>query len=419
MDIKLKAYIFIACSLIGGALFPVALKVAAVSSVSLFAFIFMVYLIATPAALVFVAARGKLPKLKSYMKNPKEYLMLGIIGFTNLAFVDYALLYAEKFVSASLATVIYRMQPLLMLLFIPILLREKVSKIQIVALMLAFAGIYIAFSGGSLSIFSGANTGLVLFLVVMTLISAFSTVFMKRYTTDMESTMFIFNSVALVISAALFLYTGAQIPVLNVSSTIALLYVGIVVGVAVPFFYYSAFRVLKTTFVTNLYCLSPFITVLFSGLLLGETIYPYYIVIAVLVAIGILIQRFDRKGGAYVAKIESRATIYDVSAAFVTSESRIVHDFIKGNGRVLAIRLKKIHAHRIRSLEAHESGVVYTNNDEQFVDRPQASFISEIVGKADDELVLMFAGDPKAGESYLVDVDQKAAESAQSAKHDV
>jgi drug/metabolite transporter (DMT)-like permease len=415
MDIKTKAYIFILFSLVGGALFPIALKVAAQSNVSIYSFMFMAFLISTPTSLLLVALRGKLSRLKAYAKNPKEYLMLGLIGFTNLAFVDYGIIYSEHFVSASLATVIYRMQPLLMLLFIPLVLRERVTKIQMAALMLAFAGIYIALGAGGLSVSWGTDTGIVLFLVAMTLISAFSTVFLKRYTTDMESTMFIFNSVALVIALGLFLLNGGQLPMLNTSSTIALLYMGVIMSVCVPFFYYSAFRVLKTTFVTNLYFLSPFLTILFAGMLLNEPIYTYYIIVAVLVAVGLIIQKFDKEGGTYVAKSKSvtgspATTIYDVTSAFTDTNVEAIHNTIKGSGRVLAIKLNHAHMHHIRSVKPHESGVVYTDSDKNYVSQSQASFLKEIMGKAEGEIVLMFAGNPSHAEAYLKEIGSKATE---------
>ena len=407
MNIKTRAYLFIVCSLVGGALFPIALKVAAGNGVNIFTFMFLAFLIATPASLLLVVVRGKINRLRGYIKNPKVYLMLGIVGFLDLAFVDYGIFYAEKTISASLATVVYRIQPLLMLLFIPILLREKISKVQVVALVLGLAGVYIALSGGSLSIFSGANVGIVSFLVAVTLISAFATVLLKRYTTDMESSMFIFNSVALLVSAALFVFSGAKLPALSSGSLVSLIYIGIIADVTVPFFYFSAFRVLKTTVVTNLYFLSPFITVLFASLLLQEAIYPYYIVVAVLVTIGIAMQRFDRRGGSYVAKTKkSNTSLFDVSAAFINTENEVIHNFIKGGGRVLAITMKKEHVQHARRPRPHEKGVAYTDDDEMFVNRAQASFISEIVGKAADESVLMFAGNPDAGEIYLTEINQ-------------
>ncbi len=402
MNIKIKSYIFITCSLIGGALFPLALKVADNSGISIYAFMFLAYLIAAPASLFLVFAKNKTGRLKEYIKKPKEFLFIGILGFINLAFVDYGLIYAEKFISASLATVIYRTQPLLMLIFIPLILRERISKIQIVALMLAFFGIYLALSTGSLSIFSGTNTNIVIFLVVMTLISAFATVYLKRYTTNMESTMFMFNLIALFISFGLFLYANVQLPSLNLSTWISLLYIGLIANIAVPFLYYSAFRVLKTTIVTNLYFLSPFITILFAGLLLQEPIYLYYLIIAILVAVGIFIQRFDKKGGTYIAKGKNALQVFDVTSAFIENSTKEIYSYIKGGGRALAIRLEKnkYSTGLDERIFKERDCVVFTNvSPHKDASKEEIKFINKIINPNDDEVILIALGEPAKIES--------------------
>jgi len=403
MDIKLKSYIFITGSLTGGAMLPIALNVADKTNVSIFAFLFIAYLIAVPASLALVVAKKKTKRLVEYIRNPKEYILLGVIGFANLGFVNYGLFYAEKYVGASLATVIYRMQPILMLLFLPVLLRERVSKIQIAALMLGFLGIYIAVGGGSLSLLLGANAGIIFFLVGMTLIAAFSTVFMKRYKTDMESTMFIFNSVALVVATGLFVYSGASLPALTLNATIAVLYVGLA-AVGIPFLYYSAFRVLKTTIVTNLYCLSPFITVLFAAVILKEPVYLYYIAIAALVAAGIIIQRFDKRGGTYMAKEKSASKsniqIFDVTGAFIQNTHPHIYTHIRGNGRALAA---KMNAGLYNSFDKNNYGcIVFTNKSPPAgVRRDEISFIENIMGPANDEVIVTAIGDVNSAERAI------------------
>ncbi len=417
MQIKLRAYLFITFSLVGGALFPLALKVADNNGISIFAFMFMAYLIAAPASLLLVLARKKAAKLRGYLMNPKEFLLIGTMGFLSVAFADYGLIYAEQFVSASLATVIYRMQPLLMLLFLPILLKEKVSKIQIAALAIAFVGIYIALTGGSFSVFSGANELTITFLVFMTLIVSFSTVFLKRYTSDMESSMFMFNIVALAIASFLFIYSGAAFPILNPGTFAALLYIGIIANIAVPFFYYSSFRVLKTTFVTNLYFLSPFITILFAGLLLNEPIYAYYLIIAVLVAIGISIQRLDKKGGTYVSRgskaAENYLQIFDVTSAFTNTKVGAIDTTMRGSGRVLAVKLDSRSYERIKEevrKELERLGrplFIYTNSDGHLVSEEENKFISDILEVRENETVLMSAGNPEESERLFDDVNNR------------
>ncbi len=410
MDIKTKAYILITLALVGGALFPLALKVAVDNGVNTYSFLFLSYIIATVTSFVLVVVKGKTKELKGYMKNPKEYLKIGIAGFAFAGLIFYGLIYAEQFISATFATVIYRLQPLLMLLFIPLLLRERITKMQVAALMLGFLGIYIALTGGSLVAFAGANTGIVLALLAAVLVSTYAAVYLKRYTTGMESTMFMFNSVSLVIATGLFILSGAQLPTFNLASIAALLYMGIPTSVFVTYFYFRAFRTLKTTFVTNFYLLSPFITAVFAMAFLNEAIEPYYLAIAILVAVGIFIQRFDKKGGTYVAKskdsVKNYLQIFDVTSAFLNTKSDAINSTMRGNGRVLAVKMDRELYDRIKEPSNgdsafKESVFVYTNSDRGLVSEEENHFISEILAVNQDETVLMCAGKPEAGEEYF------------------
>ena len=406
MNIKRKGYLAIAFSLIGGAMLPIALKVAAGSSVNIFAFIFLAYLIATPVSFAIVMLRGKGKRLAGYMKSPKEYLLIGALGFANLVFVDYVLIYAERFVSAPLATIVYRLSPLLMLAFMPLILRERVSKIQIAALMLAFAGIYIIFSGGGISLSLTSDAPILLLLLLMTVISAFSTIALKRYTTDMESTMFIFNSFALIVSGLVFVYVGAPLPEFNLGSIVALLYVAVVVNAWVPFFYYTGFRILKTTFVANLYTLSPLITILASAVLLGEPVFLYYIVVPLLVAAGIVMQQYDKKGSTYIAMKKDPShnfQIFDVTGAFVNNYAEGFYQRVRGGGRALAIKLdngaKYENAEHGHIFE-RKNCLAFTNVEPHGDSKPEEiSFINDVMGVKEGGTVLIAVGDPGNVES--------------------
>jgi drug/metabolite transporter (DMT)-like permease len=419
MNIKTRAYLFITLAMVAGALFPIALKVATSNGATIYAFMFLSYIIATITSFALVVTTGNMKQLREYAKNPREYVKIGLAGFAFAGLIFYGLIYSEQFISATLATVIYRMQPLLMLLFVPFILRERVSKTQIAALLLAFVGIYIAVSGGSLLKISSADTGTIMMLFGMVVVSTFAGVFIKRYTSNMESTMFMFNSVSLVFATVLFLYTGAHLFALNAYSVAALLYMGIPTSVGVTYFYFKAFRTLKTTFVTNFYCLSPFITAVFASILLNEAIQPYYLAIAALVIVGIFIQRFDKKGGTYVAKSRSSnpigdyLQIFDVTSAFLNTKVDAIGNTMKGNGRVLAVKLDRDTYDRIKDsmdrerLNQENSIFVYANSDGHLVSEEENSFISDILGVSQNETVLMSAGRPEASEEFFGTVRSK------------
>lgn len=406
MDIKTRAYIFITLALVGGAFFPIALKVAVDNGVEIYAFMFLSYIIATVTSFALVLATGKTHELRSYLKRPKEYLKIGLAGFGFAGFIFYGLIYAEHFISATFATVIYRMQPLLMLMFIPFLLRERITKTQVAALLLGFVGIYIALSGGNLFAFSGANTSIVLVLLAVTIIGAMASVFLKRYMTNMESTMFMFNSVSLVFATALFLYSGARLPTFNLNSIMALLYMGIPTSVFVTYFYFRAFRTLKTTFVTNFYLLSPFITAIFAAVFLNETIQSYYLAIAVLVAAGIIIQRFDKKGGTYLAKKSGKLrdfAIFDVSGAFANTGDVVISSALRSGDRVMAVKLPTRHRKTVEK-RVSESGYknVFTNEHTSISN--EVGFIKDIMRASPKDMILIKVGSFDEGEAFFGDM---------------
>ena len=406
LKIKQLATIYLVLALVLGALVPVMLKVAS-QNINIYEYLMLTYIVALPTSFLFILLRGKTDRLLESMRNIKEFAFIAFLGLLNYGMLEYGLTYSEQFISSSLATVIYRCFPLLMLLFLPIMLKEKVSKYQIAALLLAFAGLYIAITGGSLSSFGGVNLAIVGLVIAIAISSAFVSVAMKKYSFDMEIAMFIFNLATFAFFAVLFFVVKAPLQPLDIGSLSAILYVGIVYNVFVGIMYYNALRMAKTTFVTNVYFLSPFITFLFSWAILGEQIYLYYIAIALLVAIGIVIQKFDKKGGTYASKDKSSThTIHDVTSAFIHTDAPSVYNAIKSGGRVLAIKVDKEYYGALNSVKKKvrkdkKAVVCYFNNEKKFINDEQDAFVREVMGVKNDEMVLMSAGNTKDSEAAL------------------
>lgn len=404
MKIKNVANIYLILALVLGALVPVMLKIAS-QNINIYEYLFLTYLIAMPASFIYVLFRKKTGRLVATMKNYKEFAFIAFLGLLNYGMLEYGLTYAEQFINTSLATAVYRTSPLLMLIFLPILLKERVSKLQLAALLLGFAGLYIALTGGSLTILNNTSAPLVAIVAGIALATAFVSVAVKRYSFDMEIAMFIFNFATFIFFAALFLISGASLQPLNAAALTAILYVGIVYNVFVGLMYYGALRMIKTTFVTNIYFLSPFITFIFSYIILGEPIYLYYVAIALLVAVGIIIQRFDKKGGAYLSKTkkESDHVFHDVTSAFLNTETPAIYDAIKSGGRVLAIKVHKEDYKQIRPKlpNATKKKLVYADTNKKFINQAQREFISDIMGLGQNELAIMCAGDPESSEKTL------------------
>lgn len=414
LKIKQLANIYLVLALVLGAMVPIMLKIAT-QNINLYEYVMLTYLVAMPTSFLFILFRKKTDRLKESMGNIKEFLLIAMLGFLGYGFFEYGLTYAEQFISTSLATVVYRTSPLLMLLFLPFVLKEKVSKYQIAALMLGLAGLYIALTGGNLtSIFSNANALIIGLVILLALSNALYGVLIKKYSFDMEIAVFIFNFSIFIFAAFLFFATGAKFQALNADTLIAIFYVGIVYNVIVGIMYSGALRMAKTTIVTNIYFLSPFITFLFSWLILGEQIYFYYIAIALLVAAGLLIQKFDRKGGSYMAKDKkAHPTLHDVTSAFVHTSAPEIYTAIKSGGRVLAIKVDKDYYSALNSIKRRWNSekravVVYFNTEKKFINKEEDNFVRDVMGAKENDIVVMSAGNTKESEDVLSEMADSA-----------
>ncbi|MEM3860324.1 MAG: EamA family transporter [Candidatus Micrarchaeaceae archaeon] len=401
--IKLLANTYLVIALLLGAGLPVILTVA--SSLDIAQFLFYAYLIGAASALALMLATGRRKKLLQHIKNPKSFALIAGIGVLNYALLEFGLAYAEKFISASLATVVYRTYPLLMLMFLPLLLRERVTKYQVAALLLGVFGIYFAFAGGSLGLLDIEHAGAILIVLGVAIASALATVLVKKYSFDIVIGMFIFNMANAAIFGAIVLVSNAPLFSFNFIEVAALLFVGIGYNLITGVLYYSAFRMLKSTFVANIYFLSPFITILYAGFFLGEAILPYYLIIAGLVAAGMIIQKFDPLGGTYLnyKPASTDRILFDVTSAFINTKDSDIYNAISAGGRVLAINAGCIPVSIVEKVISNVKRInvlVYADYHDN-VKEDEREFAREIVGAKGEDKVIMCAGSQTISENVL------------------
>lgn len=407
MKISTKANTYLVLALLSGALLPIALGV--VGSMNILGFLVLAYALAVPTSYIFTVKTGNKETMVKYVRNRKTIALIALIGLLNYAFLEFGLTYAEQHVSAALATVVYRSYPLLMLLFLPVLLRERVTKYQIAALLLAFAGLYFAITEGS-AFTIGADYPIIAFLILIAITSAIATILVKKYMFNMESSMFIFSVANFAFFSIVFIATGAHFGAISALDIISILYVGIVYNVFTGFMYYSSLRTLKTTIVTNFYFLSPFITFVFAYLLLGEAIEPYYVLVAVLVAIGMLIQNKDKLGGSYLAKHKKAAklgnVLFDVSGAFADTGNEMIKKQLDEGARVIAAKIGKVNPEEVDAFAKNSIGgdsviVMHGARLKGSSFWNEYEFIKEIMGAEDDDVIVAKVGKPGESEQFF------------------
>jgi drug/metabolite transporter (DMT)-like permease len=344
-------------------------------------------------------------KLVAVLRDKRLLAISILISLLVFLPIEFGIAYAEKYVSASLATVIFRTSPLLMLPLLPLMLREKLTKYQIGALTLAVLGIFIGITGGTFNtVFLNASFYAIMFLVVLAFLYALSNVLIKKYLIDMGVILAIASVCLAVLFSTMYLISGHAIGSISVQDLAAIVFLGAFSNVIGYYMYFTGLRILKTTFVTNLILLSPFITFVFANVFLGEAIQPYYVIIALFVAAGILIQKFDVLGGTYLARKKSGARnkflIFDVSGAFVNTGETAISGAIRSGGRVMAVKLDGKHRDAINDF------VKSRNDNTIFIGKKSAiakeyDFCKEILGAGDSDMIIMKAGDTKDGERFF------------------
>ncbi len=403
MHIKSVANTYLVLGVIIAALWPVALNFA--TSINVFEFTFLAYLVALPASLAFVLLRGKAKDLGHLIKSKRDLAVVITVGVLNYGFMDFGLLLSEHYISASLAAVLLRTYPLLMLPFMIIILRERVSKFQVGALALGFVGFMAAIFWGQLGAVGGTSAAIygIGIMLAVALATAFSLTLTKRYVYDTEASILAFNLISVLVFGAAFVAVGA--PLGGITPTIAtvIVYTGIVSNVLFAFLYYLSIRMLKTTVVTNTYLIAPFLTFVFSFFLLGQPILPYYLVIGILVSAGILLQRFDRVGGTYLARKAGKLrdfVIFDVSGAFANTGEIAISSALQNGDRVLAVRLPEKHKEAVEK-RVNERGYsnVFTHEHKPIAN--EVGFVREIMGAGNDDMILIKVGSFDDGEAFF------------------
>ncbi len=410
MEIKNKARIYLVSSLLIGSFTPALLLLT--RGTNAFELFFLASLASIPFGLALVARNRKMGSLAAVFRKRRTLFLIAVAALLTYVPYEYGIAYAEHFISASLTTVLFRLNPLLMLLFIPFILRERLSRRQVIALTLAFIGILIGVSGGNLSgIIANPDIPIVLFVVMLALGYALATVLIKRQPIDNDVFLSAATIVLAVFFGMLFIGSGARFAPLG-SVGIAIIAYLAVTNIFSFYMYIYALKVLKTTIVTNIFLMSPFFTFLWAAVFFGEAIQVYYLAIAALVVAGILIQRKDLLGGSYAARRSSKKaygfTMFDVTGAFIGGPDGRMKDVIKSGGRIIATKLGRRDSRHVLSMADDQrfSGV-YTGEYDIFA--KETAFVKDILSAGDNETVVIKAGSDEENDAFFAELDERLA----------
>lgn len=247
---------------------------------SLFAFVFL---------FILNAIKGKLKLLKAF--KPKDYLILFGLGLLGIFSYNLFLYWGMERISAGKAFIINYLWPLMIVLFACVFLKEKFTLRKFAAILLSFAGVIVV-TAGDLS-GGGDPTGALCCIGAAVVYGLFS-VLNKKCDYDNYLAMMLYYFFAFVLGAGYLLLSGApmlptlpQIPGLLWSGvfTYAIAYTLWALGLAKG----------DTAKISNLAYATPFISLIWSTLILKEDFDPLALLGLLLIVGGILIQNINIK----------------------------------------------------------------------------------------------------------------------------
>lgn len=248
-------------------------------------------LLATVAMLVINLCSKKWKLMKSYRFT--DYLKMALIGLPGIT-VYYALYYmgAER-LPASQAFIINYLWPIMSILFACLILKEKMTVRKILAVVLSFLGVFTV-AGKDLIRFNASSVVGMVFCFGAAVFYGLYTALNKKSSYDKQVSMtvacftaFLFSLVIVLIRGENLLISWVQVPgmVWNGVFTIAL----------ANLVWALALQGGNTAKVSNLAYITPFLSLVWTRLVLKEPIDPISVLGLCLIVVGIFIQLKDGK----------------------------------------------------------------------------------------------------------------------------
>jgi len=225
--------------------------------------------------------------LKTYTVS--DYTKIGMLGFLG-TYLYYVLLYAAlALTSASEGFILAYTWPMLVIILAFPLLKERLTIKKICSILVSLFGIVVIVTHGTIFALSFTSLqGDILALGGSAVFALFS-VLGKKYQYDQVVSVFIYFVTALVfITPTLFLFSSLKIPSFHI--WLWLLLNGFLVNGISYIFWFKALEYGDTSVTSNALYLTPFLSLVYIALFLGEKILLSSVVGLVIIVVGIILQ---------------------------------------------------------------------------------------------------------------------------------
>lgn len=234
-------------------------------------------------------------KQRINLKEVKKDLILIIISGMVMGFNWIFLFEAYKYTTVSVSTLAYYFAPIIVMIVCPLLLKERLTKKQIICFILSTIGLVLIIGIGDLS---GGNRHTIGVLFGLSAAIFYSIVIIiNKYIKNIggiHRTFIQFISAIVVLIPYVLLTSGFTINNLKIDGWICLLIVGIVHTGITYCAYFSSLKNLKGQTVALLSYIDPFVAVLIS-FMMNESMTLYQIIGGILIIFGTVLNEIKTK----------------------------------------------------------------------------------------------------------------------------
>lgn len=246
---------------------------------------------ATAFLLILIILNGKIKELKNY--KVKDYFIIILAGIPGIFLYNLFYYLGGNYLLASQAFTINYLWPIMSVIFACIILREKITIKKIVAIILSFLGVFFVagnvFSATSITILYG-----MLFCLLAAVSYGLFTALTQLIHYDKTISMMLYHFAAFVLSGITLLFVQTE-TVVSGFEILGLIYNGVFIMAIASTNWALALKSGETARISNLAYITPFLSLIWTYIILNEKISFLSLIGLSLIVLGILIQCFGNK----------------------------------------------------------------------------------------------------------------------------
>ncbi len=277
-----------------------SMQIMTVTSLFAFVFLFLLNLLkgrrTLPSETLSQTVRRNLSEWKQY--TLRDYVQMFAIGALGI-FLYHLLLYLgiDRMEQASQAFIINYLWPIMTVLFACLIMKEKLTVRKSLAMVLSFVGVIIVTTGGKLSGIGADNLIGALYCVLAAISYGLFSVLNKHKGYNKYFSMMIYYLAALIISLVYTVVTEDWFT-LDLPQTAGMLWSGIFTTALAFTTWALALEKGDTAKISNLAYLTPFLSLIWTWILLGEDFDPFSLIGLLFIVAGIFVQIKRKKSKA-------------------------------------------------------------------------------------------------------------------------